>query len=190
MKGLNYLLVISFFLLVATMSSCSETEVETNENYEVVEFPDGSRAFLNHQSIITFDKEFKQRTVKLNGEAYFDIKKGDNPFTVITELAEITVLGTEFNVKSDKEEIDLEVEQGTVNLKTKESEKNVGRGKSANCRRGNSEIKIGQAKFKFKVWLKDLEIEWEKLEKDIDTKQLGKDIEKVGRGVKKELKRI
>lgn len=67
----------------------------------LVTLPDGTKVFLNVHSSLSypawFDKE--QRTVKLEGEAYFEVKHNESvPFIVHTSKAEIKVLGTTFNV--------------------------------------------------------------------------------------------
>jgi ferric-dicitrate binding protein FerR (iron transport regulator) len=64
--------------------------------------PDGSKVWLNSGSkliYITFNNN--KREVKLEGEAYFDvIKDPKRPFIVHTNVIDIRVLGTAFNVKS------------------------------------------------------------------------------------------
>ncbi len=62
--------------------------------------PDGSKVWLNAESKITFPKEFTQenRIVILQGEAYFDVIKSEQPFIVKTNSIDIEVLGTGFNV--------------------------------------------------------------------------------------------
>ena len=192
MTKLNLKLNILLLLFLTLISSCTKTKIETEDNFDVVEFPDGSVAFLNHNSSVEYDKDFSSRNIKLDGEAFFSVTKDETPFTITTDFAEITVLGTEFNVKSEKEEIDVEVEHGMVMVKTAESENEIGSGKRANYRKGNSEIKIGKAKLKFKIWLKDLKIEWKKLEKEIhiDSKQLDKEFKKASKGIEKEIKRL
>ena len=183
---------ILFLLLIPIFSSCSKTEIETKNNFEVVEFPDGSVAFLNHNSSIAYENEFNPRNVNLQGEAFFTVTKGESPFIVTTELGNITVLGTEFNVKSNEDELDVEVEHGEVKVKTKEAENKIGRGKSAKYKKGNSKIKIGKAQLKFKLWLNDLKIEWKKLGKEVDydSKQINKDFKEMSKGIKKEIKRL
>jgi transmembrane sensor len=61
--------------------------------------PDGSLVSLNADTKITFSKNrFKQkRNVEMEGEAFFNIQKGST-FTITTNLAEIKILGTSFNV--------------------------------------------------------------------------------------------
>jgi Fe2+-dicitrate sensor, membrane component len=63
--------------------------------------PDGTRVWLNAASSITYPTAFtgKNRTVKITGEAYFEVTKNTRqPFIVSTEGMEITVMGTRFNV--------------------------------------------------------------------------------------------
>lgn len=63
--------------------------------------PDGSVVWLNSASTLTFASDFdKGRSVKLEGEGYFDVIKKDLPFIVATPLGFIEVTGTAFNVKA------------------------------------------------------------------------------------------
>jgi ferric-dicitrate binding protein FerR (iron transport regulator) len=64
--------------------------------------PDGSTGWLNSGSIIKYPVRFdSERTVTLNGEAYFDVVKNpDSPFTVDANQVKVKVLGTSFNVVS------------------------------------------------------------------------------------------
>lgn len=62
---------------------------------------DGSHVQLNSGSSLTYRAHFLgTRTVKLEGEAFFDVVGGETPFVVETANARTTVLGTEFNVRS------------------------------------------------------------------------------------------
>lgn len=68
---------------------------------------DGTTVWLNAGSKLTYNGDFDHdnRSVYLEGEGYFNVKKDrDNPFTVITSQLEIVALGTSFNVKSYEEE--------------------------------------------------------------------------------------
>lgn len=64
--------------------------------------PDGTVIKLNAESEVYFysDYNISAREVKLNGEAYFDVKKSTLPFRVNSTQQEIAVLGTKFNVKA------------------------------------------------------------------------------------------
>ncbi|SDG50738.1 FecR protein [Pedobacter terrae] len=66
--------------------------------------PDQSEVWLNSASSLKFPASFasaKLREVELTGEAYFQIAKDKlHPFIVKTNLQEVQVLGTHFNVNS------------------------------------------------------------------------------------------
>jgi transmembrane sensor len=87
-----------------------------------VELPDGTKVYLNRNTILVLDREFNNntRTVSLSGEAYFDVAKNRNkPFIIRTiSGAEIKVVGTSFNVMaynaSDK--VKVSVQSGIVEL--------------------------------------------------------------------------
>ena len=75
--------------------------------------PDGSVIELNSGSTISYARNFgalpfgsaSSRDVVLEGEAYFKVTKSSTPFTVETFNANISVLGTEFNVRAWKEDL-------------------------------------------------------------------------------------
>ena len=73
---------IFFNALLIALSSCSSVSVETKDNFEVLELPDGSMAFLNYNSTVDFDKEFIPRTLEIEGEVFFSVVKGETPFVV------------------------------------------------------------------------------------------------------------
>ncbi len=92
--------------------------------------PDGSKVVINSASRLVYDKHFGENTrdVYLEGEAYFDvIKNVGRPFIVHTETMDIKVLGTAFNVRAYKNEINTEATlvRGAVDvlLKNKNNEK-------------------------------------------------------------------
>ena len=68
---------------------------------------DGTKVWMNADSKLRYPISFveEKRVVYLEGEAYFEVAKdASKPFIVSTASGEITVLGTQFNVKSYKEE--------------------------------------------------------------------------------------
>jgi len=79
---------------------------------------DGTHIFLNSQSQITFPSRFnlRERRVRLNGEAYFEVAKNPHrPFIVEINNAEVTVLGTRFNAKSyANEPVKVMLDEGSV----------------------------------------------------------------------------
>ena len=69
--------------------------------------PDGTKVWLNSSSSLHFPTDFntKERTVKLSGEAYFEVAKNEKmPFKVVIKDVEIDVLGTDFNVMAYADE--------------------------------------------------------------------------------------
>lgn len=91
--------------------------------------PEGSLVHLNAASILSFPDAVtdKERSVMLEGEAYFDIKaKRDNekrriPFTVKTAYQDIMVFGTTFNIKAyEGETTRTSLFTGSVKVKAKQ----------------------------------------------------------------------
>ncbi len=65
--------------------------------------PDGTRVWLNPSTSISYPDNFRgaQRLVKLEGEAFFDVKHdADHPFIITSGPIKTVVLGTSFNVKA------------------------------------------------------------------------------------------
>ena len=74
--------------------------------------PDGSTGWLNGGSTLSFPTKFtnKNRTIQLNGEAYFDVLKNpEKPFVVVTDELNVKVFGTSFNIMAYPEEKTVEV---------------------------------------------------------------------------------
>lgn len=83
------------------------------------ELPDGSKVWLNAGSSISFSGKFdgEVRSVKLSGEAYFDVKSDQKPFLVETSKFTVNVLGTAFNVMAYQgEPASVTLERGKVEL--------------------------------------------------------------------------
>lgn len=86
-----------------------------------VELPDGSTVWLNSGSNIRYSSQFnkKNRTIDLNGEAFFEVKKNTGkPFFVHTQFLDVKVTGTRFNVNAYDEEAFIETSliEGKVNV--------------------------------------------------------------------------
>ena len=70
---------------------------------KTVTLPDGSEAYLNSQSTISYPEQFtdKERTIALSGEAYLKVSHNASmPFVVRHGNVTTRVLGTEFNIRS------------------------------------------------------------------------------------------
>lgn len=81
--------------------------------------PDGSRVWLNSETSLTFPVGRVKgiRSIWLSGEAYFDIvHDSERPFIVHTELGDIKVHGTQFNVRyyPDKNDLKATLVNGSI----------------------------------------------------------------------------
>ncbi len=192
MIHLKILPYIFYFSIMLTFSSCSSVTVKTEDNFEVIELPDGSLAYLNHNSFLKYYGDFDPRSMELSGEIFFNVSEGETPFIVYTDLCEIKVLGTKFNVKSDKQETEVEVEQGSVELTSKQEKNKLGMGEKGVYKKDGNGFEKGKAEFKFKNWMYNLKIEFKKLGKEIkhETKKLGKDSKEASKELKKEMKKL
>lgn len=76
-----------------------ENIIAEKGNHTDYRLPDGTMVTLNADSKIAFSKKkfSKKRVVKMEGEAFFNVEKGST-FTISTQLADIKILGTSFNV--------------------------------------------------------------------------------------------
>lgn len=90
-----------------------------------VQLPDGSIVFLNSASSLRYPASFasmKERKVSLTGEGYFEIAKdAKRPFKVQTNLQEVVVLGTHFNINAynDEPNIKTTLLEGSIRLTSK-----------------------------------------------------------------------
>jgi ferric-dicitrate binding protein FerR (iron transport regulator) len=80
---------------------------------------DGTEVWLNNNSTLHYYSDFKKnnRTVELDGEAYFKVTKNrEMPFVVKTSKANIRVLGTSFNLKaySNEQIVQTTLDEGKV----------------------------------------------------------------------------
>lgn len=114
------LLVIAAFWLFRT-----ETVQAPQNAPQHIQLADGSTIDLNAGSQIRYQPNLMRwkRAIHLQGEAFFDVAKAQQsgpPFTVTTDLAEVTVLGTQFNVnhKPTQRQTTVYLFEGRVSLKT------------------------------------------------------------------------
>jgi ferric-dicitrate binding protein FerR (iron transport regulator) len=130
-KWLAYKIAASFLLLISALLT-AYTQWDKMVNYidpvtyitqkasagqrMEIQLPDGTVVWLNASSAITYPEEFREdtRTLKLTGEAFFEVKKDAlKPFIVRTENLFTKVLGTSFNIKAYAGQNKLEVTVAT-----------------------------------------------------------------------------
>ena len=86
--------------------------------------PDGTTAFLNKKSELTYQYNPREKTRKvvLKGEAYFSVKhEEEKPFVIEADEILVRDIGTEFNLKAypDKDTIEIIVTHGEVQFYTR-----------------------------------------------------------------------
>jgi len=71
--------------------------------------PDGSKVWLNAATSFKFPTQMngKERIVELDGEAYFEVAKSQQPFLVKVRDMQVEVLGTHFNIMAYKDEANI-----------------------------------------------------------------------------------
>ena len=82
-----------------------------SESVKKVTLDDGSVVWLRGNSVLKIPQSFSavNRTVSLQGEAFFDVaKNAQYPLYVSTNYVNIKVLGTAFNVKTDEKHQNVE----------------------------------------------------------------------------------
>lgn len=105
----------------ATKNKMAQVIIPYGMRSEII-LSDGTKVWLNAGSRLIFPQKFtgKDRHVFLKGEAFFDVAENKNaPFIVTTDNINVTVLGTEFNMKDNNSDSELEVVlvEGEISLK-------------------------------------------------------------------------
>ena len=96
------------------------TTVETGFGQtQHIDLPNGSMVAINADSKLTYHskKWGKERKLNLEGEAYFNVTKG-NTFRVETTQGTVTVLGTEFNIIQRGDWFEVTCFEGLVQVAT------------------------------------------------------------------------
>ncbi|HAZ02063.1 MAG TPA: hypothetical protein DCY97_07790 [Marinilabiliales bacterium] len=88
---------------------------------KTVDLPDGSKAWLNAQSSLSYPESFtgSLRELEMDGEVYFEVKHDvEHPFIVHSERMSIKVLGTSFMISSYTNEpvVGAHLAEGSIEL--------------------------------------------------------------------------
>jgi ferric-dicitrate binding protein FerR (iron transport regulator) len=94
-----------------------------------INLTDGTSVRLNSESSLKYKRNFnsESRIVNLSGEGYFQVVKGDYPFTVNTQYGKVTVLGTKFNVLARNENVEVVVNEGVISFIPKQGKPKTGK---------------------------------------------------------------
>lgn len=106
--SLTLIAAVSWVLWVQVFSW--ETVTADSGNQEII-LPDMSRVVLKQGSELRYKKAFTEnRSLKLNGEAFFEVTKDKvHPFHIGTRYTETVVLGTAFAIREWNENGDVEI---------------------------------------------------------------------------------
>ena len=107
-------LIVTSYLFLENRDTSITTDIAQKENFLL---PDESEVTLNAMSQLAYNKKGwdKERKLSLEGEAYFKVKKGST-FSVETPQGTVTVLGTQFNVFSRKNQFNITCYEGLVSV--------------------------------------------------------------------------
>ena len=111
-------IMVSFYFLTRTPAQ-NWTEVRTAAGEtKTILLADGSKVSLNQNSTFSYPENFQKenRTVKLTGEAFFEVAKAEGKrFTIFAQGTKTEVIGTSFNLKAyDAKEVKVQVVTGKV----------------------------------------------------------------------------
>jgi len=111
---------LSYFVKVYLFTESEWTVVAAQENKLQYVLPDSSKIWINRNSKISFSGDYgsKDRMIRLEGEAFFEVQKNKNkPFIVIGKTSKTVVLGTSFNINTTNPTGDeIEVRTGKVSF--------------------------------------------------------------------------
>ncbi|WP_299106026.1 FecR family protein [uncultured Winogradskyella sp.] len=106
------------FGLYFTVFNSDVVEIQTlASQHSTTNLPDLSLVLVNAESELSYNKDNweSKRSVNLEGEAYFKVAKGKT-FDVITDNGIVTVVGTEFNVKTRLNYFEVKCYEGVVKV--------------------------------------------------------------------------
>ena len=101
----------------------TKTYITNNISTQTFLLPDGSKVVLNTNSEVKY-KSFNwqnNRNLTLKGTAYFHVSKG-NKFVVSTDLGKVSVMGTQFVVKSQNNNFNVICYEGKVKVNYRDKE--------------------------------------------------------------------
>ncbi len=157
-RSLAFKIAASFTLLIGItyfLFNFNQETLKSNyaENKSFV-LPDESTVTLNAVSQITYSKTSfkKNRQLKLDGEAYFSVKKGST-FNVKTEQGNIEVLGTKFNVKSRENSFKVFCYEGRVAVSHNNTKVILTKGEGVQLTKNNTLIKLRNPENSEPLWL-------------------------------------
>ncbi|MCK5137061.1 MAG: FecR family protein [Bacteroidales bacterium] len=114
----SLVLIATIFLTRLPQQEKQACITDSGSTYSIF-LPDSSEVVLNAETELQFNPEKwnRKRIIELNGEAFFNVKKGKR-FIVRTHLGNVTVLGTSFNVLSRNNSFQVSCFTGKVSVES------------------------------------------------------------------------
>lgn len=131
--------------IIQNQKSISEITFASKQSPRTITLPDNSSVVLNRNSILSYRQNFGEqiREVNFSGEAFFRIKGNvEKPFIIHTAVADISVVGTVFNVSSGTDQLEVSVEEGKVWVYTTADSSYLESGHSASVHSGIKSIDV------------------------------------------------
>ncbi len=129
-SGIAATLIVAFGLFYFLNNSSDVEYLAANSETTQFILPDNSEVVLNSGSSVSFNQKnwAKERQLKLDGEAYFKVAKGET-FTVYTSQGSVSVLGTQFKVNDRKDYFEVSCYEGLVKVIYQGKEQHLSAGK-------------------------------------------------------------
>jgi ferric-dicitrate binding protein FerR (iron transport regulator) len=148
-----------------------QTYTGSQQASNVFFLPDNSRVVLTNGATLRYSKINFNRSVKIKGEAYFEVKSGDG-FFVDTREGDVVVLGTRFRVNDMKNRLQVQCYNGIVGVHYADKRIKITQGmllegydQKVNVTGGKSLGYPDFARFNFSCKNKDLNEIWPEIEK-------------------------
>lgn len=142
--SITILLTIGLLVYLFQPSSPEFITLKTAQHTQEQTLPDGSVVFMNTNTTLIYPEDFKGdiREINLSGEAFFTIKRDEGkPFVIHASGSDVKVLGTSFNVKAYTKNVEVSVETGKVQFKSKSKAALLVAGEKAIFEASNDTIK-------------------------------------------------
>ncbi|QNF35156.1 FecR domain-containing protein [Adhaeribacter swui] len=111
------LVALAYFLIKPASPEWTEIRTAAHQT-KTIRLADGSTVALNQNSTFSYPTNFQKenRTVRLSGEAFFNVAKAEGKrFTIFAEGTKTEVIGTAFNLRAySQEPVKVQVVEGKV----------------------------------------------------------------------------
>lgn len=116
----SIILLIGFYVMHPYFNRPSYTVLTVKSGEPAREFilPDQTSVWINSASTVRYVDDFREsRRIYLQGEAFFSVARDERrPFVVKTGQLSTQVLGTQFNIKEEGDNISVTVSEGLVKV--------------------------------------------------------------------------